>query len=197
MTGAWRHVPRAGGGTALLLLVLGLVVVSAWPERADLANTSWYPATAVRATFLAGWAWALGWANAVSAPASRVEDLLRPALGAVVTAPLEALAHVAGAPTEPLTWSLVAPLLLAWALYGGAWGIATIVRRLRTGALTAPLAVLLGVGLIFADGRLGLGWFTPWVLPRAPDPVTAAALGAMAAVTWTVALRGTRRGTPE
>lgn len=180
-------MPRAGTGAALLLALLSLVLISTWPERPDVANTSWYTLAPVRATALAVWAWLLGTGGeAFQDEAPLHEALARLALGALLTAPLEAFAHAVSAPTAPPTWSLLAPLPLAWACCGIARGLALAARRLRVTAALPLLAPSAAAALLVLDLRLGLGWWTPWTLSLAPSAGSAAVLtlAALAVLAW-------------
>lgn len=186
-------LPRAGGGTALLLLISFLVLTSTWPERPDLANASWAPLAAARATYLAVWAWFLGAWEEAGSPGDVPRGLARLAMGAAVTAPLEAFAYAASAPVASLAWSLAVPLLLAWSLYGVAWFLAATLRRVGWSAILAPVMVMAAVGLGFLDLRLGLGWWTPWFLPHASSVGAAIVTILGAGVTWAFALRAARQ----
>lgn len=177
MRAAFAILPRAGGGSALLLLATTGVLIAAWPDRPDAANTSWYLVAAVRATGLALWAWLSGLRTVDPGAAEPFRtSLARLALGTLLTAPIEAVAHTASAPTASLAWSLLAPLPLAWTSYGLARGLARVALRLRAPAALPLLAAAVAAGLVFLDVRAGLGWWTPWTLSRTGSPGAAAVL---------------------
>lgn len=191
--------PRAGTGTALLLGLLSLVLISVWPERPDTANTSWYVLAPVRATALAAWAWLLGiGGEAFRVDAPLGDALARLTMGALLSAPLEAFAHAASAPSAPLAWSLLAPLPLAWACCGLARALALAAARLRVTAALPFLAPAAAAGVVMLDLRLGLGWWTPWTLALFPSAGAAAVLTGAGALVLAWAWRsGPRRRAAE
>ncbi|MDZ7707724.1 MAG: hypothetical protein U5J97_07485 [Trueperaceae bacterium] len=191
------RLPRADAGLALLLAAIVVVLIGAWPERADLANASWYPVAVVRTSGLLLWGWLAGTAMEPGRPARRA-SLTRLGVAVVATAPLEALAFVGSAPSASLVWTLLVPLPLAIGAYGGAWAMSAALRRVRLGwslPLASPLVV---AGLAWLDVQVGPPLWLPWLLPSSPSPAAAAVNLAVALVTVVAAsgpwLRG--RGTP-
>lgn len=184
-TAAFR-LPRADAGLALMLAAIAAVLIGAWPERADLANASWYPVAVVRTSGLLLWGWLAG---AVMEPSrhARRAPLARLAVATVATAPLEALAFVGTAPSASLTWALLAPLPLAVSGYGAAWAMSAGLRRVRMGwslPLASPLAV---AGLAWLDVNVGPPLWLPWLVPSSPSLAAAAVNLAGTAATVIVA----------
>ncbi len=182
------RLPRADAGLALLLVAIAAVLIGAWPERADLANGSWYPVAVVRTSGLLLWGWLAGTAMEPGRPARRV-PLTRLVMAGVATAPLEALAFVGTAPSTSLVWTLLAPLPLAVSAYGAAWAISGALRRLRLGwslPLASPLAL---AGLAWLDVHIGPPLWLPWLVPSSPS-IAAAAVNLVVAIVTIVAASG-------
>lgn len=191
------RLPRADAGLALLLAAIVAVLIGAWPERADLANASWYPVAVVRTSGLLLWGWLAGTAMEPGRPARRA-SLTRLGVAVVATAPLEALAFVGSAPSASLVWTLLVPLPLALGAYGGAWAMSAALRRVRLGWSLPLASPLVAAGLAWLDVQVGPPLWLPWLLPSSPSPAAAAVNLAVALVT-VVAASGSRlrgRGTP-
>jgi len=181
-----RGLPRADAGLALLLAAIALVLVGAWPERADLANASWYPVAVVRTggLLLLGW---LAGSTVEPSRAARRAALLRIAVASVATAPLEALAFVGTAPSASLAWALFAPLPLAISGYGAAWTLSTVLRRVRLGWALPLASPLVAAGLAWLDLQIGPPLWLPWLVPAFPSLAAAAVNLSGAVVTATLA----------
>lgn len=181
-----RGLPRSDAGLALLLAAIVVVLIGAWPERADVANASWYPVAVVRT----GGLLLLGWLAGTAAEPSRVARraaLARIAVASVVTAPLEALAFVGTAPSASLAWALVAALPLAISGYGMAWAVSTMLRRVHVGwalPLASPLVV---AGLAWLDVQVGPPLWLPWLVPASPSLAATVVNVSLALVTVIVA----------
>jgi len=189
---AGRGLPRADAGLALLLAAIALVLVGAWPERADLANASWYPVAVVRTGGLLLLGWLAGTSSEHGRPARRAA-LVRIVVASVATAPLEALAFVGTAPSASLAWTLIAPLPLAISGFGAAWAISTVLRRVRL-AWALPLASpLVAVGLAWLDVQIGPPLWLPWLLPATPS-LAAAAVNLSGGVVTVLVASGARAG---
>lgn len=181
-----RALPRADAGLALLLAVITAVLIGAWPERADLANASWYPVAVVRAGGLLLLGWLAGTALEPGRAARRVA-LGRIAVASVATAPLEALAFVGTAPSASLAWALAAPLPLAISGYGVSWAVSTVLRRARVGWALPLASLLVAAGLAWLDLQVGPPLWLPWLVPASPSLAAVAVNVSGALVTVLVA----------
>lgn len=183
MTVRRRVIPPADGGVAWVLAATTIVLIASWPVRAETANASWYAVTVTRLGALVVWAWVLG-AASQAGPEARRRDLTRLVIAAVVSAPLEAAAHVATLPGTPVAWSLIVAVPAAFTALGLSAAVAWLVRRARLPALLPAVSLLVAVGLVALDLRvLGSAAFVPWVLPSSPGPLPGAVLGTLAAIT--------------
>ncbi len=181
-----RGLPRADAGLALLLAAIAVVLIGAWPERADVANASWYPVAVVRTGGLLLLGWLAGTAAEPSRAARRVA-LAGLAVATVATAPLEALAFVGTAPSASLAWALVAPLPLAISGYGVAWAVSSVLRRARAGWVLPLASPLVAAGLAWLDVQVGPALWLPWLVPASPSLASATVNVAGALVTVIVA----------
>lgn len=185
-------LPSAGPELVLLLGATVVVLVAAWPGRPDVANASWQAVTAVRLGGLAVWGWLSGTGPPPPSPRERIATVVRLAVAAVVTAPLEALAFVGSAPSASLAWSLAVAAPVGVVAYGLAWTLAAALRSARAAWLMPLASPLAAAALVFLDLRVGPPVLLPWLLPDTPSIAAAVVLALGTVVVLARALRAGR-----
>lgn len=167
---------RDGTGIVMLLALMGVVLIIAWPSRSVDGNDAWFLVAALRTTALALWGWFAG--VIIGRGYGDVEwwVVKRLALAGFVTAPLEMVAHAGGVVASPLVWNLVyAPLLGVTAFAVSR----TVVHAVRWGGSpvvwASSLVVLVVLGWL--DLSVGPPVLVPWVVPAAPSLAAVLVLG--------------------
>ena len=200
MTAARSHDPRAltprvDAALGLLLAGVAAALVIAWPDRATEANGSWYVVAITRQVGLALLAAAAAMRVPVRRPGDRPRDLVDVGLAWLVTLPFETVAWHGTAPSDALSWSIVASLLAAFAVYGVAATTAVVAMRAHVFWAMPLLVPAVAFALGMLDVRTGPVLLLPWLLPFEPSWIGAVALGSVAVATVGIVAFRAGRGT--